>query len=187
MDAVPSDKEIQLAKELIEREADHLNSSKLHSNVVADSKSFLTPMLEKQLSRISQNEPLEHEIDLDKYSKLHTKDSIGSSVLNIERSIVALEYSCIAQENLSLLAEYGKNQWLIGNDQLEQKLKKIEEKIQDEKRQIDSINWERKTKQSESASTFEYLEDRWKDGLKRVLDVNVANLALESELKKIRH
>jgi pre-mRNA-splicing factor SPF27 len=186
LDPIPNEYEIKLAKQQIEQEAKSVISSELHSNVPPSKKSYLTPTLEHQLSQIARNEPLERGIDLERYSKLHSKDSKGASVLNIERAIVALEYSHFAQENLSLLAEYGKNQWLISNDQLEHDLKRVEERIQNEKREIDTINWERKSKQSESASTLNYLEDRWKDGLKRVLDVNVANLTLESELKRSR-
>lgn len=182
---MPSDQEIVQAKQLIAKELDSIDTKTLHKDIPAAKKSYLTPALEAELIRKSQNEPIKA-IDLERYSKLHTKDSKGTNILDTNRAVVALEYSSYAQENLLLLAEYGRNQWLISNDQLEQRLKRLEEKIQQEKNQIDQINCQRKFKQSEAESTLRYLQDRWRDGLKRVLAVNVACLKLEVERKRMK-
>jgi hypothetical protein len=138
--------------------------------------------MERELLRIETGSTsLKGGIDLSRYTDLQDGKS-----LKTQQTYVALGYTLSRQENLSLMGEFGKNQWLIGNDQLEKSLKELELELQEQKKAIEVVNNERKRKQLEAQPTLTYLESRWRDGIKGLVDVNLACLKLERDLKRSR-
>lgn len=120
-------------------------------------------------------------IDLTRYSDL--QNAAGApGALNLKHAYVALEYADARAEALTLLGEYGRNQWLIGNDQLEQTLKQVELEVERERARIEAVNAARREQQSGVKTTLEYLESRWREGIRNVVDVNVACLQLEASV-----
>lgn len=171
------------AQQLIEQEASKsLASSKLHPNLGELRQSFLTDAVKEQVETLENGGKLEKGIDLSRYANLFDK----SGDLKIKEAYVALGYSELRQEDLSLLAEYGKNQWLIGNDNLSRTLERTEMALQEAQNDIDRINADRKRRQEEMRPTLEYLESRWRTGIRNTIDVNVACLQLQNEIKRLR-
>jgi len=72
--------------------------------------------------------------------------------------------------NLSLLEEHGKNAWLIGNSQLEEQ----------------SINKARKGAQEGSRGELVALDESWRTGVGKMIEVQVALDGLRKEILKRR-
>lgn len=137
-------------------------------------RSLLTAALETEMKEIESGVRTKG-IDVSRFQP--TSDNCS-----LEQLYCLLSYSKSRHENLALLSEYGKNQWLIGNDQLEQLLKQLEQNLENINRAIENINSERKTKQVDMETTYKYLDSRWRDGIKNLVDVNVACIKLEQEI-----
>lgn len=84
--------------------------------------------------------------------------------------------------NLSLLSEFGKNAWLIHNAQLEDLLKGMEEELMAYKTQCEVVNKERKAAQRNVEDEMRKTEDRWKRGVGRVLEVELASEGLRRQI-----
>lgn len=185
LDPTPSEDEVVSAKELIEEEfkkSGYSNEQQHPSLFPINEKSYITPLLQEELRTRERGGKIENGIDLDRYTNLY--DDKGK--LDLNRAFVALAYTKTRLENLTLLGEYGKNQWLIGNDQLEQNLKQLEQDLEEQNKILESIHNERKLKQQEASTTYEYLQTRWKNGLKSVVDVNVECMKLEQQIRSLR-
>lgn len=171
------------AKEAIDSELENVDRKTFHPNLPPLEKtSFLTSVLEEEIAIHERGGQVEKGIDLDRYTNLY--DNKGH--LDPKKAYVSLAYSRSRLENLNLLTEYGKNQWLIGNDQLQTKLKEMEGNLEEQNRTLEAINNDRKLRQKESQTAYEYLQTHWKDGLKNVVDVNVECLKLEQQLRQLR-
>lgn len=85
------------------------------------------------------------------------------------------------RDNLALLEEHGKNAWLIGNYHLENQLKSLEKDLVETREAIDSVNKERKQAQEDSRGELEALDQTWKAGVGRILEVQVAGEQLRLE------
>lgn len=185
LDTEPTESEIAAIKALIETELSpdlannvpHPDAAHLFSN---KSKHTVSPALDQYIKDVgkSRTRAPGEGIDLTRYSDLQS----GQGALNLKHAYVALEYAESRAESLTLLAEYGRNQWLIGNDQLEQTLKQVELEVERERAAIEAVNGVRRDQQSGVKTTLEYLETRWREGIRNVVDVNVACLQLEASV-----
>ncbi|KAF3940367.1 hypothetical protein ABW19_dt0202535 [Dactylella cylindrospora] len=77
--------------------------------------------------------------------------------------------------NLTLLSSFGQNSWLIGNSQMEGVLAQLERELVALKEETELTNRERKRKQVDVQEELERLERRWKDGVGKVLEIEVAS------------
>ncbi|KAA8900549.1 hypothetical protein TRICI_006195 [Trichomonascus ciferrii] len=183
LDAVPTEEEVVAAKATIDKELETVSRNTPHPALPPLEKtSFLTSVLEEEIAIRERGGQIDRGIDLDRYTNLYD----GKGNLDPKKAYVSLAYSRGRLENLNLLNEYGKNQWLIGNDELQTTLKELEENLEEQNRTLESINNDRKIRQEESQTMYEYLQTRWKEGLKNVVDVNVECLRLEQQLRHLR-
>lgn len=88
--------------------------------------------------------------------------------------------------NLTLLAEFGKNAWLVHNSQLEAMLKTIEEELMTVKGECEVVNKERKGMQVAVESELQRLAEKWRTGVGRVLEVEAAAEVVRLEVLKKR-
>lgn len=77
---------------------------------------------------------------------------------------------------------YGKNAWLISNDQLEQILRDAEKEVVARKQDIEALEQERRTRQEASGGEMKSLEQSWRDGVGRMIEVEVAAEGLRREI-----
>lgn len=80
--------------------------------------------------------------------------------------------------NLTLLDEFGKNAWLIGNSQLEHLLQELEQELTRLKDDVENVNKARKAAQENSRGELLGLEETWKHGIGKILEVQVAGAGL---------
>jgi len=88
--------------------------------------------------------------------------------------------------NLSLLEEFGKNAWLISNSQLEDILRDLEKELSEQKEAVENINKSRKAAQEESRAELVGLEEAWKQGVGKTIEVQLATDGVRREILQHR-
>jgi len=133
-----------------------------------------TPLIAQELERVAAGRPMEGGIDLERYDPAASSDLVAaySSAVHLSTRLT----------NLSLLAEFGKNAWLLHNSQLEELLKKEEEKLMALRTEVEVCNKERKGAQVDVQGEMKRLEERWKKAVGRVLEVELATEGLRREI-----
>jgi pre-mRNA-splicing factor SPF27 len=87
---------------------------------------------------------------------------------------------------LGLLEKFGKNAWLVGNAQLEDILKGLEAELVDLKKQHEEVEMARRSQQESVHGEITTLEETWKRGVGRVLEVEVAVEGLKQQILERR-
>lgn len=134
-----------------------------------------------ELNRVAAGKPLHGGIDLTRYE---APDEPGTDTPQetwrqaLRNAYVSSMYLSGRQSNLALLDEFGKNAWLIGNAQLEHLLYELEQELGRLKDDVESVNKARKAAQEGSRGELLGLEDTWRQGIGRILEVQVAERGL---------
>ncbi|KAK9388963.1 Pre-mRNA-splicing factor SPF27 [Lipomyces mesembrius] len=115
----------------------------LHPSIPSLPEFKFTPLIQDALTRVSQaNGDITaiSGIDLSRYSSLDFEaDDPVEQQENLRKAYVALGYTQIRKDNLDLISLVGRNQWLLGNDELEQDLKTLEEDVMREQNEAATI------------------------------------------------
>jgi hypothetical protein len=172
IDAEVSAEERAAVAQLIEQEVETTTTANLHPDLATIRPSRLSAELEDYIANISVHRGCG--IDASRYT-LTDKDTTDTRKLYL-----LAFYAQQRRENLELLAQYGKNQWLLGNDQFEQDLKALELALQADGARVRQLAIDREAQQTDVRVTFDYLESKWRESLKNVVDVNVACLGFET-------
>lgn len=101
----------------------------------------------------------------------------------LKQAYVALFYAQDRYETLKLTEEYGKNQWLVANDLLDQTLADLELATREERAGVENLKFLRRDRQNETRTAWEYLNERWRNGIQGVAEVNVATLLLKDQVR----
>ena len=136
-------------------------------------------------------------IDLSRYeapdppSASSTAGKAPSDVLSDWRNALQKAYTSSSHlstrhENLSLLEEYGKNSWLIGNSQLEEILRDLEKELVGTKEATEAVHKQRKMTQEARRGELVGLQDAWKRGVGGIIDVELAAENLRMEILEKR-
>lgn len=146
-----------------------------------------TPMMQAEIDRAARGESISG-IDMSRYEAPDEptdgdESQWGETLQAAYRSSTYLEGR---QVNLSLLEEYGKNAWLIGNSQLEHMLYQAEKELGILKEETEAINKARKGAQEDSRGELMALEDSWRTGVGKIIEVQVASDGLRKEILKQR-
>jgi pre-mRNA-splicing factor SPF27 len=99
---------------------------------------------------------------------------------------VSSTYLSGRQVNLTLLDEFGKNAWLIGNSQCEEILQDLEQELTRVKQETESVNKARKAAQENSKAELLGLEDTWRRGIGKILEIQVATNGLRQNFLEAR-
>ncbi|EFQ29129.1 breast carcinoma amplified sequence 2 [Colletotrichum graminicola] len=149
-----------------------------------------SPLIELELERVASKQPLKA-INLERYQAQEPFTDSGkpSTAEDRERLADALRKAYISYtyldtraQNLRLLDKWGKNAWLIGNWDLENKLKALERDLAETKRLIDVLTVARRRQQEEVAAEMKGLEETWKKGVGRILETEIAIEQLRREI-----
>lgn len=165
----PTDAQLSAVTKLITSELDPSHSSTPHPMLPALRDPSFTPLFAKELDRVSRSEPLAGGVDLSRYDP-----PTNPSPDSLHAAYTSNAYLADRITNLSLLSEYGKNAWLIHNADLERVLKALEEDLMAVRTETEVVNKARKAAQVGVETELKRLEERWKKGVGRVLEVEVA-------------
>lgn len=169
IDETPTTEQVQAAEALIAEETGPLNTS-----IPASKKTRLSEAMEAYVSDRKRPKG----IDISRYANF--EDTDGN--IELKTAYTALEYTLSRADAVAALAQYGRVQWLVGNDELDRELKQVDKRLLAAKQSLETVNIGRKRKQNDVADTLQYLEKRWKGLLGDLVDVGVKNAVLEAEL-----
>ena len=140
-----------------------------------------------EINRVGAGQPRDGGIDLSRYEAPDepTSDTQADAWRQaLRNAYVSSTYLSGRQSNLALLDEFGKNAWLVGNSQLEQILQDLEQEQTRLKEDIEHVNRARKTVQNDSKGELLGLEETWRRGIGKILEVQVAADGLQRLIRE---
>ncbi|KAF9459460.1 Pre-mRNA-splicing factor SPF27 [Collybia nuda] len=145
------------------------------------------PLLRAELERVESHQPFPS-LDTLRYqlpapTSTPATDEEWRDALQNARA--QLEHQRIRQTNLTLLQTYGPNAWRIHNYLLEAMAKQTEKTLEDLKQLTVEINRDRKNTQDKFGKQLNTLETRWTELISSVLQIEMANVALDAEVERI--
>ncbi|TFY61477.1 hypothetical protein EVJ58_g4496 [Rhodofomes roseus] len=87
--------------------------------------------------------------------------------------------------NLALLQQYGPNSWRIHNYLTDSTVNNIEKSLEELKNLTTEVNRERKNAQTRIGTQLTSLETRWTELISNILQIEMANVALEAEIDRL--
>lgn len=169
----------------------------LHPSIPPLPETKFSPLIQQELDRKAANLPLTGGVDLSRYeapeppSTAPTSDNEKAEISRdwqdtLRKAYASSSYLSTRIANLTLLEEYGKNAWLIGNSQLEEILKNLERELVEIRETTEEVNKARKSGQENVRGEIEGLEQTWRRGVGRILEVEVAAEGLRREILERR-
>jgi pre-mRNA-splicing factor SPF27 len=175
------------ANALVQRELRNVNVKEPHHNLPATSDVSFSDLITAELSRIASGQEREGGIDRSRYEEPDepsTDDDAATWRKSLRSAYISSAYLEGRHVNLALLEELGKNAWLVGNSQLDSILKDLDKELAQLKEEVDSVNRDRKLAQEGSRGEILALEDTWKKGIGRVIEVQLATDQLRQDMRQ---
>ncbi|OJT15981.1 Pre-mRNA-splicing factor SPF27 [Trametes pubescens] len=144
------------------------------------------PLLQAELERVSNHQPMP-QLDTARYqlpapTAPENEEEWQEALKNARAQ---LEHQKLRQTNLALLQQYGSNAWRIHNYLNEASAKNVEKALEDLKNLTTEVNRERKNFQTRLGSQLTSLETRWTELISSILQIEMANVALEVEIDRV--
>jgi pre-mRNA-splicing factor SPF27 len=178
-----------MADRLIRRELSKDYKTVPHPSVQPLPESRFSEIIQNELNRCSEGKPFNGGIDLSRYEapdEPEANSDIQTWRTSLRHAYTLSTYLSGRRTNLKLLEELGKNAWLIGNAELEGILKQLDAEVAYVKEQTDEVNKARKGAQEGSKGELLGLEDTWRKGIARMIEVQIATEQLKAELHEMR-
>ncbi|TBU34998.1 breast carcinoma amplified sequence 2 [Dichomitus squalens] len=159
----------------------------LHPKVPPEPTLFANyPLLQAELERIS-NHRLLPPLDTTRYqlpgpTNLENEEEWQEALNNAKAQ---LEHQKLRHSNLALLQQYGANAWRIQNYVNEATATNIERTLEELKNLTVEVNRERKNYQTRLGRQLTSLETRWTELISSILQIELANVALEAEIDEL--
>ncbi|THH19741.1 hypothetical protein EW146_g1503 [Bondarzewia mesenterica] len=158
---------------------------KLHPGIPPPHELFTNhPFLAAELRRVEARQSLSA-IDTTRYQLPAPTTTPGTDEewkAALDNAHAQLEHQRIRHNNLALLQQYGNNAWRIHNFLLEADTKKAEKLLEELREQTTEVNRDRKNTQTRIGNQLTSLETRWTELISSVLQIEMANVALEVEV-----
>ncbi|XP_076814417.1 pre-mRNA-splicing factor SPF27-like [Clavelina lepadiformis] len=150
-----------------------------------DTHAFETEIMKNEFERLAARQPMEL-LSMRRY-ELPTPPSGQRNDITaweecVKNSQAQLQHQQVRIENLDLMMEHGCNAWRAYNDHLVLMLQDAQTKLQNVKKAIQDINWERKTKQIQAGERLRDLEARWVNLVSKNYEIEEAILKLKLEI-----
>ncbi|TFK90232.1 breast carcinoma amplified sequence 2 [Polyporus arcularius HHB13444] len=159
----------------------------LHPGVPPEPTLFANnPMLQAELERV-QNHRLLPPLDTTRYQlpAPTTPESEEEWRKALDNARAQLEHQKTRHLNLALLQQYGSNAWRIHNYLNEAAAKHIEQTLEELKNLTTEVNRDRKNYQTRLGTQLTSLETRWTELISSILQIEMANVALEVEIDRL--
>ncbi|RPD81736.1 breast carcinoma amplified sequence 2 [Lentinus tigrinus ALCF2SS1-7] len=159
----------------------------LHPGVPPEPTLFANnPMLQAELERVS-NHRLLPPLDTTRYQlpAPTTPESEEEWRKALGNAQAQLEHQKTRHLNLALLQQYGSNAWRIHNYLNEAAAQNIEQALEELKNLTTEVNRDRKNYQTRLGTQLTSLETRWTELISSILQIEMANVALEVEIDRL--
>jgi pre-mRNA-splicing factor SPF27 len=146
---------------------------------------FETEMMKKEIERLSQRLPMEtlsmkrYELPPPPTGKLTDIQAWSECVDN---SYAQLEHQATRITNLEEMAEYGTEQWKLYLENVVRMVRVAQKEMKDVKRDIQEINWSRKSSQTNAGEQLKLLETSWVSLVSKNYEIAHACTGLEAEI-----
>nr|BAC78620.1 hypothetical protein [Coprinopsis cinerea] len=145
------------------------------------------PLLKAELDRVKASQPFPS-LDTLRYqlpapTSTPATDEEWKAALNNARA--QLQHQRIRQTNGTLLQTYGANAWRIQNYLLGSTVKQVESLAEELKQKTVEVNRERKNDQERLGKQLTSLETRWTELISNILQIEMANIALDAEIDRL--
>lgn len=137
--------------------------------------------MQSELDRVAAKEPLKA-IDLDRYEANTEASTPDASAL--KAAYTNSSYLTLRLQALGLLEQFGKNAWLMANDQLECILREVEKELVETRDATTEVNRERKRAQEGKREELEGGERAWRQGVGGLVEVQVATGEVEGRWRE---
>ncbi|KAF8971530.1 Pre-mRNA-splicing factor SPF27, partial [Flammula alnicola] len=145
------------------------------------------PLLKAELQRVASNQAFPS-LDSLRYSLPAPTTTPGTDEewkAALDNAHAQLQHQLIRQQNLALLQTYGPNGFRIQNYLLEGTAKQTEKALEELKELTVEVNRERKNTQDRLGKQLTALETRWTELISSVLQIEMANVALDAEIERL--
>ncbi|THH32324.1 hypothetical protein EUX98_g1851 [Antrodiella citrinella] len=145
------------------------------------------PVLETEMKRIEAQQPFPP-LDTLRYQLPGPTSSPGTQeewTTALNNAKAQLEHQRLRQTNIALLQNYGPNAWRIHNYLLEATSKNLDKSLEELKELTVEVNRDRKNFQTRIGNQLTSLETRWTELISSVLQIEMANVALEGEMERL--
>ncbi|EDR16064.1 uncharacterized protein LACBIDRAFT_301771 [Laccaria bicolor S238N-H82] len=177
-------------KEKVDREMarELVQPTSLHPNVPPPIQLFSNnPLLKAELQRVEASQPFPP-LDSLRYqlpAPTSTPGTIQEWKEALDNAHAQLQHQRIRQNNLALLQTYGPNAWRIQNYLLEETKKQTEKAAEELVQLTVEVNRDRKNTQDRFGKQLTQLETRWTELISSVLQIEMANVALDAEINRL--
>ncbi|CAH3162670.1 unnamed protein product [Porites evermanni] len=181
----------EMVNQLVEEETRRYRPTKNYLDFLPtpDYDAFETPVLKKEFERISKRQAMEL-LSMKRYElpqpTANQKHDITSWTEAVDNSMAQLEHQAERIENLELLSQYGGAAWKIHNETLTRILAQQQKKLMDIKKEIQEINWQRKTEQTKAGEQLQHLEQSWVGLVSKNYEIERACAELEAEIERLK-
>ncbi|XP_022090053.1 pre-mRNA-splicing factor SPF27-like [Acanthaster planci] len=150
---------------------------------------FETEVLKNEFERLASRLPMDV-LSMKRYELPPPPAGRQNDVLawneSVENSMAQLEHQAERIANLELLSKYGSQAWRVYNDVLVRMVEHGQQQLQQIRKQIQELNWQRKTKQKSAGEALKNLEESWTGLVAKNYEIERACLELEQEVERLR-
>lgn len=172
---------------LINQEVQQTEQATLHPRVEELLPLRSRPMLHQEMERYEEEEEPETErggVDMSRYSEFDNDEGD----IHYDKIYTTLSYSVLQSRNLALHEQNHQQISNLQNSHMEavsEMNEQSNERLHEKRQRIDDINVIRKKRQLvDFKPVNDYLNDRWKDGIKSVVDLGMEATIKDMELMK---
>jgi len=176
---------------LIEEETRRYRPTKNYLEYLPEPKfsAFETPVMKKEFERIANKQPFEH-LSMKRYElpqpSANQKTDISAWNECIRNAMAQLEHQATRIVNLELLSKFGPDAWRSYNEVLQQMLDDQQRQLNVLRKNIQDINWERKSAQMKAGEELQLLESSWIGLVSKNYEIERACATLEAEVEALK-
>lgn len=176
IDSAPSAQALAAANALVEADIEPSAATSVHPSIPAQRQPQYSNLIEAEHVRLASGATKEGGIDLSRYEALDApaRGDVAEWKAALQKAYASQEYLNNRNINLSLLETYGKNVWLISNSQLEDILRDLEREVEAVKLDLEEVEQARRAAQSNAEGEMKGLEEGWRKGVGRLIEVQAA-------------
>ncbi len=177
--------ERQQAKTLIARHLPSRHTTIPHPSLAPLPATNFSDIFRKEMDRIAAGEPRQQGIEVSRYEAPDEPASESDEATMrqaLRTAYISSTFLSDRHTNLQLLDEFGKNAWLIGNSQTEEIFQGLERELAGLKSETESVNKTRKAAQENSKAELLTLQENWKRGIGKTLEIQVATDQLRHQI-----
>ena len=127
--------------------------------------SSMTAIMSHEFERLQNRLPMEQMLNMKRYELPPPLPGrlgeIQAWQESVDNSLAQLEHQSIRAVNLELMLKYGCETWKVYLEVIVSMQAKAQKQLQEFKKEIQDVNWQRKSKQTKCGENLKALEAKW--------------------------